>query len=188
LITTSQRLASDVQREIHTRLETLSTAETARASLEANGLIIVAGGIEEAAALADKKAPEHLELAVSHNEAREWLIQNLRNYGSLFIGHLAAEVLGDYSAGLNHTLPTSGAARFTGGLSVRQFLKTVTTLRVGSDGGMRNVEDGAARALNAAATLGRAEGLEGHAAAADIRLHDDKFQATIKRRSRGNSD
>jgi histidinol dehydrogenase len=72
-------------------------------------------------------------------------------------------VLGDYSAGLNHTLPTSGSARFTGGLSVRCFLKTVTTLRA-EDG------SGTEQSLKAASALGRAEGLLGHAAAAEIRL------------------
>lgn len=63
--------------------------------------------------------------------ARDKLAASLRNYGSLFTGHRSAEVLGDYAAGLNHTLPTAGAAAFTGGLSVRHFLKTVTTLRAG---------------------------------------------------------
>ena len=61
---------------------------------------------------------------------RKKIVNAVHNYGSLFIGHYAAEVFGDYAAGLNHTLPTSGSAKFTGGLSVRMFLKTVTTLRL----------------------------------------------------------
>ena len=86
------------------------------------------------------------------------------NYGSLFLGHSSAEVFGDYSAGLNHTLPTSGSARFTGGLSVRVFLKTVTTLRTipGSKGAIASAK--------AAGHLGDAEGLAGHAQAARLRL------------------
>ena len=80
------------------------------------------------------------------------------------MGHASAEVFGDYAAGLNHTLPTSGSARFTGGLSVRVFLKTVTTLRAvqGSAGAIKSAE--------ASGFLGDAEGLSGHAKAARIRL------------------
>ena len=85
-----------------------------------------------------------------------------RNYGSLFVGRRAAEVLGDYSAGINHTLPTSGSARFTGGLSVRHFLKAATTLRCAEGAGFE-----AARA--AAERIARAEGLVGHEAAAAAR-------------------
>jgi histidinol dehydrogenase len=86
----------------------------------------------------------------------------LKNYGSLFIGSLSAEALGDYSAGINHTLPTSTSARFSGGLSVRHFLKTVTTLRCAPGEGFE-------KARNAAETLARAEGLEGHAQSAAAR-------------------
>jgi histidinol dehydrogenase len=164
LLTPSADLASSVIRELEIRIKTLSTEKTARESLEANGLIVVVDSLRDAADIADKKAPEHLELAISHDEEREWFLRNLRNYGSLFIGHRAAEVLGDYSAGLNHTLPTSGAARFTGGLSVKSFLKIVTTLRA-DDG------PGTEKSLRAAAVLGRAEGLDAHAAAAEIRLN-----------------
>jgi histidinol dehydrogenase len=164
LLTSSEDIASSVAREIEIRIKKLSTENTARESLAANGLIVVVDSLRDALDIANKKAPEHLELSVSHNGDREWFLQNLRNYGSLFIGHRAAEVLGDYSAGLNHTLPTSGAARFTGGLSVKSFLKTVTTLR--ADEGQ-----GTEKSLRAAAVLGRAEGLDAHAAAAEIRLN-----------------
>ena len=88
----------------------------------------------------------------------------VHNYGSLFIGHGAAEVFGDYAAGLNHTLPTSGSARFTGGLSVRVFLKTVTTLRTDA------TKEGPVNSAKAAGILGDAEGLAGHARAARYRL------------------
>ena len=86
------------------------------------------------------------------------------NYGSLFIGHGSAEVFGDYAAGLNHTLPTSGSARFTGGLSVRMFLKTVTTLRTVEG------SSGAVDSARMSGILGDAEGLAGHARAARIRI------------------
>ena len=88
----------------------------------------------------------------------------VHNYGSLFIGHGSAEVFGDYAAGLNHTLPTSGSARFTGGLSVRVFLKTVTTLRAVEGSA------GAVASARASGFLGDAEGLAGHARAARIRI------------------
>jgi histidinol dehydrogenase len=165
LVTRSDALAKAVQREIDFQLAQLATAQTARAALKSNGCIILVDSLEEAAAVANKKAPEHLELAVFDHAEREFFTQNLRNYGSLFIGHTAAEVLGDYSAGLNHTLPTSGAARWTGGLSVRCFLKTVTTLSAQKG-------EGTERALKAAAVLGNAEGLAAHAAAAKIRLNE----------------
>jgi histidinol dehydrogenase len=137
----------------------LPTAETARASLEAGGLIIIYKSKEEAINIANEIAPEHLELFVPSPE--EW-INGLHNYGSIFIGSSAAEVLGDYSAGINHTLPTSFSARYTGGLSVRSFLKTVTSLRCIPGSGY-------AEALAAAETIARAEGLAGHAESAVLR-------------------
>jgi histidinol dehydrogenase len=137
---------------VEKRLEGLSTAEIARASLDAGGLIVVYKTREEAVRIANAIAPEHLELQVPDPQA--W-VPALKNYGSLFIGTSAAEVLGDYSAGINHTLPTSGSARFSGGLSVRHFLKTLTTLRCSGGPGL-------AAALEAAAQIARAEGLEAH--------------------------
>ena len=134
--------------------------KTARASMDSGGLIIVYDDFDEAVRIANSMAPEHLELHISAAQSR---ISCFNNYGSLFIGGSSAEVLGDYSAGLNHTLPTLGSARFTGGLSVRHFLKTVTTLRC------ENTE-GYTAALQAAETIARAEGLEGHAKSARIRL------------------
>ena len=153
-IQTAEKLAAAVEKHV----SQLSSGEIARASFE-NAIIIVYKNIEEASKIANIIAPEHLELQME--DAQE-LIPLLKNYGSLFIGYLCAEVLGDYSAGINHTLPTQTSARFTGGLSVRHFLKTVTTLRC-------TEADGFERARNAAEIIARAEGLEGHAISAASR-------------------
>ena len=185
LVTFTQDFARRVQEEIEKQLSTLPTEKTARASIENNGLIIVvdesdnaaleqatsieqAKGLEQAASVANNKAPEHLEIAMDAGEKRETLMKLCHNYGTLFIGHDAAEVLGDYAAGLNHILPTSGAARFTGGLSVRMFLKTVTTLRSERDNDGR-LKNGVAHSIKTASTLGHTEGLIAHARAAEIR-------------------
>lgn len=168
LATNSEKLAKSVSAEIEKQIEKLSTKMIARQSIDNCGRIIICENIEQAAEIANLKAPEHLELAMDSGEKRDKIQNMVRNYGSLFIGHYAAEVFGDYAAGLNHTLPTSGSARFTGGLSVRVFLKTVTTLRVkaGSEGMIKSAE--------AAGFLGDAEGLAAHACAARIRLESKK--------------
>jgi histidinol dehydrogenase len=161
-----RQMAALVERALEKRLtpmqtSPLSTADTARASLQAGGLIVVFESKEQAIDIANRIAPEHLELHVSNPTEDGW-VTGLKNYGSLFIGVEAPEALGDYSAGINHTLPTSSSARFTGGLSVRHFLKTVTTLRC---------EPGEAyeQALAAAQTIALAEGLSAHAASAACR-------------------
>ncbi|GHU64209.1 histidinol dehydrogenase [Spirochaetia bacterium] len=151
--------ADRLAKALASRLEKLPTSVTAGASLESGGLIIIYNNKDEAIRIANTIAPEHLELQAANPET--W-IQDLKNYGSLFIGEDSAEVLGDYSAGINHTLPTSGSARFTGGLSVRHFLKTVTSLRCSPGTGYTE-------ALKAAECIAKAEGLSGHAASAGIR-------------------
>lgn len=151
LVTTDRELAGRVIREIQIQLQNLATAKTARRALADKGAIILVQNLKQAAFIANRKAPEHLELQVRQPSL---LSKTLVNYGSLFIGSWSAEVLADYASGLNHTLPTAGAARYTGGLSVRDFLKVATTLDVSRLG------------LNAlgltAETLARAEGLDGH--------------------------
>lgn len=154
-----QAMAEAVRSAIEARLSRLSTAETARASLDAGGLLIIYDTLEEALRIANTIAPEHLEL---HLVGSEDLIPRFRNYGSIFVGSLAAEVLGDYSAGINHTLPTSTSARYTGGLSVRHFIKTVTSLRC-----ERTENYEASR--QAAAVIAQAEGLEAHRQSAESR-------------------
>ncbi len=164
LATDSEEIAKAVQQKIEEQLKDLPTAATARQSVDTFGKIIVTSSIEEACEIANKKAPEHLELAMDAGEKLEAAKKLVHNYGSLFIGHGAAEVFGDYAAGLNHTLPTSGSAKFTGGLSVRAFIKTVTTLRT-IEG-----KEGALASAKAAGILGDAEGLAAHARAARIRI------------------
>lgn len=164
LATSSEDLARKVSVEIEKQIELLPTKTIARQSIDNCGRIIVCENLEQAAELANLKAPEHLELAMDSGNERNKIQNLVHNYGSLFIGHYAAEVFGDYAAGLNHTLPTSGSARFTGGLSVRVFLKTVTTLRAKAG------SEGMIKSATAAGFLGDAEGLAAHAHAARIRL------------------
>lgn len=164
LATPDKEFAKQVAEQIELQLETLPTKETARASIDNYGRIIITESLEQAAELANRKAPEHLELALDEGPERDKIASMVCNFGSLFIGHYAAEVFGDYSAGLNHTLPTSGAAHYSGGLSVRVFLKTVTTLRTKSG------SNGMTKSAIAAGALGDAEGLAAHARAARIRL------------------
>ena len=164
LVTDSADFAAKVSEQIEEQLETLTTKAVARQSIDNYGKIILVDSLEDSVEIANKKAPEHLELAMEAGNARDKIETAVHNYGSLFIGHYSAEVLGDYAAGLNHTLPTSGSARYTGGLSVRMFLKTVTTLRV------KENASGAVRSAVAAGYLGDAEGLAGHARAARIRI------------------
>ncbi len=164
MATNDRVLAEAVANEIEKQLAVLPTKATAEQSVKNCGRIIICENLEQAAEAANRKAPEHLELAMNAGAERDKIASLVHNYGSLFIGHGSAEVFGDYAAGLNHTLPTSGSARFTGGLSVRVFLKTVTTLRTveGSKGALASAK--------ASGVLGDAEGLAGHARAARIRI------------------
>jgi histidinol dehydrogenase len=152
-------LSEGILAALERRLSGLPTAAIARASLDAGGLVVSYRDREEGIRIANAIAPEHLELLVEEPEA--WA-GGLKNYGSLFLGSLSAEALGDYSAGINHTLPTSGSARFTGGLSVRHFLKTATTLRCYPGPGFE-------AARRAAEILAGAENLPGHGQSAGAR-------------------
>lgn len=163
LATTSKKLIEEVQDEIQKQIQSFPEPNIAIQSLKNNGLFILCESLDEAIEIANKKAPEHLEIALSDTKERKMLIEKAKNYGSLFIGHEAAEVFGDYCAGLNHTLPTSGSARFTGGLSVRHFIKTLTTLRCENQKNIQEIAENSA-------IIGRSEGLIGHARAAEIRL------------------
>jgi len=120
LVTPSQTLAGQVQAALETRLAGLSRAEIARASVDDNGRIVVVPDLQTAAAVANAVAPEHLELSVAEPFA---LLPLITNAGSVFLGRYCPEPLGDYLAGPNHTLPTSGTARFSSPLGVDDFVK-----------------------------------------------------------------
>lgn len=158
LITTSEKLALEVILHVQQQLDNLLTRETAEAAIEERGLIILADSMSEALEITNRKAPEHLEIQVQNPSA---LVSTLRNYGSLFIGELTAEVLGDYSSGINHTLPTNTTARYRGGLGVQDFLKFQTTLKV-TETGFREIGP-------VAEALAAAEGLDGHRRSVEAR-------------------
>ncbi|PLT32739.1 histidinol dehydrogenase [Bacillus sp. V5-8f] len=123
LITTSEKLAQETLREIERQLETLETAEVARLAWEENGSIILVDDLDEAVVEADKLAYEHVEVLTK--EPR-YFLEKMTNYGALFLGPETNVAYGDKVIGTNHTLPTKGAARYTGGLWVGKFLKTCT--------------------------------------------------------------
>ena len=120
LICTSQELAVAVQQEIEIQLSSLPREEIARASIESNGKIIVTSSIADAISVANEIAPEHLELCLDNPFD---YLDKIKNAGSIFMGRFCPEALGDYFAGPNHTLPTSGTARFSSPLSVDDFVK-----------------------------------------------------------------
>ena len=159
LVTDSMALAQDVQREIEVQLATLEREDIARESIERNGKIILAPDLRAAVNIANEIAPEHLELCVDNPFD---YLDAIRHAGSIFMGRNCPEALGDYMAGPNHTLPTSGTARFSSPLSVDDFVKKTqytyftreALARVAQD-----VHDFACR-----------EGLTAHARSAVIRL------------------
>ena len=161
VVTTDEALGKAIIDAVEKQLPTLDTEEIARSSWNDFGEIIVADSLEEAVDYANKYAPEHLEVNVEESRT-DYVVNSLRNYGSLFIGGNTAEVFGDYASGTNHTLPTLGAARYTGGVWVGTFLKTCTYQRMSSTAMM-----GIAPLVS---NLARGEGLIGHARAAEIRM------------------
>jgi sulfopropanediol 3-dehydrogenase len=127
LVTTSKKLGREVIAEIERQLLTLPTAAIASAAWKRWGEVAVVDNDDAAIALSDQYAPEHLELLTKRNE---YYLDNLKNYGSLFVGEESTVAYGDKGVGTNHTLPTGRAARYTGGLWVGKFLKTVTYQRL----------------------------------------------------------
>jgi histidinol dehydrogenase len=158
LVTPSAELIVAVQSAIFAQLTSLPRREIAAASLE-NARYILVADVNEAIEVANAYAPEHLSLAVDRPED---LLPSIRNAGAVFAGPLAAETFGDYLAGSSHVLPTDGAARAWGGVSVYTFLKAMSVQTV--------TPEAARRIAEPAAVLARLEGLEAHARAADARL------------------
>ena len=158
LVTTSNEVVEGVQAALIEILKSVDTADIARQSL-GNGASIVCNNWAEAIETVNHLGPEHLEVQVA--EPRP-IIEKLNNYGALFIGSGAAEVLGDYGAGPNHVLPTSGTSRYRGGLSVFDFLRIRTWMRIDSP-------SDASCLYNDAEDLAGLEGLSGHGLSARLR-------------------
>lgn len=157
LVTVTAAFAEAVVAQVASQLASLPRAAVAGAAL-ANGRAIIASSTDEAIAIANRYAPEHLSLALADAEAR---VGSVRNAGAVFVGGGAAESFGDYLAGSSHVLPTDGAARAHGGISCHSFMKAMSVQTMSAD---------AAAALAApTATLARLEGLEAHARAAELR-------------------
>lgn len=159
LVTTSRQLAQEVKQEIERQLPLLSRKEIAAQSLQNRGSIIIAQNDAEAMQIANQIAPEHLELCVKDPFA---LLPEVKNAGSIFLGHNTPEALGDYYAGPNHTLPTEGTARFSSPLSVDDFIKKSSYLYYSQDALQKVGKDVAAFADS--------EGLQAHANSIRVRL------------------
>ena len=159
LLASDETLANAVIAAVDSELQTLETADIARSSWDDYGEVVVTDDLDEAIAVCNDYAPEHLEVNIRNPES---ILSRLTNYGSLFIGGNTAEAFGDYASGTNHTLPTVRAARYTGGVWVGTFLKVCTDQRM------------TAAASSAIAPLvnrmARGEGLIAHAIAAEKRM------------------
>ena len=158
LITDSADFAEAVKAAVEKHLADLPREEISRPSWENNGAIIVVNSLDQAPALVDRLAPEHLELAVDDPEA---LADHIRHAGAIFLGRYTPEAVGDYVGGPNHVLPTARSARFSSGLGVLDFLKRTTLLQCDADS--------LGRIGPAAVTLAEAEGLKAHALSVAIR-------------------
>ena len=163
LVTDSEELALQVQTEIEKQLSKLPREEIARVSIENNGKIIVADNFDDVLAVANEIAPEHLELCVDN--PFEYL-DKVQNAGSIFMGRYCPEALGDYFAGPNHTLPTSGTARFSSPLSVDDFIKKTQYTYY--------TKEALDKVGQKVAFFAEKEGLSAHARSATIRLEEKK--------------
>ena len=174
LITTSRALAEQVMARVPALIEALpeTQREAAGAAWRDYGEVVLCASREDAARVSDRYAAEHLELQA---EDHDWWLERLRNYGSLFVGEEATVAFGDKCSGTNHILPTKGAARYTGGLSVHKFVKVVTY--------QRQTRQATREVAAAAARLSRSEGMEGHARTGDVRLAkyfpDERFELSV---------
>jgi len=156
LLTTSKRLAAAVAAQIEMQLASLPTAAVARKAIARNSAIVLTRSLAEAVELSNRFAPEHLSIA------DESLLSRVTHAGSVFIGPYSPEAAGDYAAGPNHVLPTSGMARLRGGLSAADYVKVVSVQQLSAE---------ALRGLAPAiTTLARAEGLEAHARSVEVRI------------------
>lgn len=157
LITTSEEILNQTLTEIAAQVSTLPRKEIALKCLE-NSTVILVNNLSEAMSISNEYAPEHLILAVDNPEE---YAKKVVNAGSVFMGNFTPESVGDYTSGTNHTLPTSGFARNWSGVNLISFMKTITFQQL--------TEQGLASLAKATTTLARAEGLEAHARAVEIR-------------------
>ena len=162
LVTDSRELADAVSAQLEVQIPQLDRAEIARASIDTNGKIIVAPTLSAAIEIANEIAPEHLELCVDNPFD---YLSAIRHAGSIFLGKNCPEALGDYFAGPNHTLPTSGTARFSSPLSVDDFVKKTQYTYYTKDALKQVAED--------VAYFAKKEGLTGHAKSAVIRFEEE---------------
>ncbi len=161
LLTTSRKLADEVNREIEKQLETLPRKQIIKESLTGRGMIAVLATVEEAIELANLYAPEHLCLVVAGADS---YIDKVMNTGCLFIGENSIEALVDYTAGPSHVLPTEGTARFGSGLNILDFVKLISLVNLDK----KDIQE----LGQATSTIARAEGLDAHARAVEKRLED----------------
>jgi histidinol dehydrogenase len=161
LVTTSERLAAEVTAELGHQVRSLPRVKVIEESLAQFGVIVVVVDLDEACALVNDLAPEHLEI-VARDE--ELIASRIRNVGAIFFGEQTPVVAGDYLAGPNHVLPTAGTARFSSVLGVADFFKRTSLVRFSPEDIKRSVP--------LIAALAEAEGLDGHAASARIRMKD----------------
>ncbi|HOJ78246.1 MAG TPA: histidinol dehydrogenase [Bacillota bacterium] len=162
LLTPSPQLAEAVLKEVAKQLNSLTRSETAKASLDTKGAIIITADLDEAFELANYTAPEHLELLVTD----PWnQLQKIKHAGAIFIGPYSTEPIGDYVAGTNHVLPTNGTARFSSGLNVDHFIKKSSLISYS--------QAGVAKYGPAAITIAKVEGLDAHAKAVAVRLNHE---------------
>lgn len=175
LVTDDRAIAEEVMRLVPLLIEDLPQVnrENATAAWRDYAEVILCADREEMAATSDQYAPEHLTVQAAD---LDWWLERLSCYGSLFLGEETTVAFGDKASGTNHVLPTSGAARYTGGLSVHKYMKVVTW--------QRSTRDGAKPIAQATARIARLEGMEGHARTADIRLAkffpDETFDLTAE--------
>jgi sulfopropanediol 3-dehydrogenase len=162
-LTDDPAVAAQIRAAVWAQLETLPTAEIATKSINARGAVLTLPNLEAMIAWANERAPEHLHL---HLRNAVDTASRCRAYGGLFIGESSAEVFGDYCSGVNHVLPTGGAARYTAGLSVMTYLRTPTFQQLSGSA--------AARLAPTTSRLARIEGLEAHARSADARSGAEK--------------
>ena len=166
LVTDSYELAQKVQSELEIQIPQLERSEIARASIDQNGKIIVSDDLRQAIDIANEIAPEHLELCVDNPFD---YLDSIRHAGSIFMGRNCPEALGDYFAGPNHTLPTSGTARFSSPLSVDDFVKKSQFTYY--------TRDALSKVADKVAYFAEREGLSAHARSATVRFEDPSEEA-----------